>query len=82
MRPQRFPLDFGELEKKVRWEPVDVALNLLVQTLGRDAVQHCQVAIQHDSLPANLVDQWLDLIDQNQFGFGGHGTLSSGRFNV
>jgi hypothetical protein len=47
---------FGELEQEVVWKTVDIALDGLQQHLGLNAVNLCEVAVEHDLLAANHVD--------------------------
>ena len=55
-------MDFfgGQLEHEIRWESLDISLDGLVQHFRLDLVQFRQIRIQHDFLPANLVNQILD----------------------
>src|ERR1700731_1730970 len=61
MKPQTSNLVVGKLKRKVRREPVGVALHGKIQRFGRNPVEFGQVGIEHDLLTANQKYSPLDL---------------------
>lgn len=63
MRSQRLRLVFCEAKHEILRKTSLITRHLLIQLSGRDAVQFCQVEVDHDLLPANQVDSALDELD-------------------
>ena len=63
-------------EHEVVREAVRVALDLLVETLRRHAVQLGEIGIQHHLLPANQEDHPVDPLRRNQRFLFSHGSRS------
>jgi len=73
LRPQIIKFRRGELEQEIRREAVRVALYLLVEPLGGNAVNPGQVHIQDDSLAAHDMDERVHRFQHDSLGRFLHG---------
>jgi len=65
LRPPFLELLLAQLEQEVFGEAIPIAADLLIESLGRNAVQFCQVSVQQDFMPTQIQDQRLDFLHQD-----------------
>jgi hypothetical protein len=65
LRPQSGVLRGGELEHEIGGEPVEVTPDLLVETLGGDAVEAGEFGIQEHALAAQDEDGAGDVMNRH-----------------
>jgi hypothetical protein len=64
LRPvQRFCLGAGQPEQKIFGKPLAIALDLLVKTLGRNAIERCKLGVQQNPLPTQYENSVSDVLD-------------------
>ena len=68
MRPQVLGLLGGELEHEVRWKPLDVAFDLLVEPFRGHAVELGQIGVENDLLASDQQNPALDVLHRNGWG--------------
>lgn len=49
-----------QLKHEVRWKPIAIALNRLIQRLGGYVIEIGKVKVEHDLLAPNQIDSALD----------------------
>jgi hypothetical protein len=54
------------LKHEIRREPVSIAFDRFVKAERRDAVDFCEIAIQHDAGASDCPDHSLNLLDWNE----------------
>jgi len=54
------------VEQEVGREAIRISLDGLVQSLGADAEEECEISIQHDALSANEEDRAVELLHRYQ----------------
>ena len=55
-------------EHEIFREPLNIAAHRLIEDLGFDAVQQCQIGVQHDLLPAYNADPGGNPLDGDDLG--------------